>query len=162
MNENHNLKKYDVEYQRIHKWLRITFGKANKCEMKMCKIIEAKRYEYALIRGKKYERKRENFMMLCKSCHVKYDFTETTRKKMRDYRIGKKQSKNTVKKRSLSILSSGKLLKNVDKFSSLGVYIESYTGIEKAALINNCSKTSISNALHGRSRTSGGYIWKLQ
>jgi len=62
----------DIKYQAIHVWLRNTFGKANKCECLNCPKI-SKNYEWALIDGKKYERKRENFIMMDKSCHRKYD-----------------------------------------------------------------------------------------
>jgi hypothetical protein len=31
------------------------------------------RYEWALLKGKMMERKRENFIQLCMSCHRKYD-----------------------------------------------------------------------------------------
>jgi hypothetical protein len=34
-------------------------------------------------------KRRENFWMLCKSCHVFYDFSEKTRLKMRVARFGK-------------------------------------------------------------------------
>jgi len=59
-------------YNLIHKWLRLHYGNATKCENKNCPKI-SKNYQWAKIQGKKYERKRENFWMLCKSCHAKYD-----------------------------------------------------------------------------------------
>lgn len=61
-----------VSYWGIHKWLVKQFGNANKCERKQC----YKRnfiYQWALRKGKNYERKRENFIQLCKSCHSIYD-----------------------------------------------------------------------------------------
>ena len=69
-----------ISYMGIHKWLVITFGKANKCEQ--CGIIHNKRYHYALLKGKEYQRKRENFWMLCASCHKKYDLTPEVGKKI--------------------------------------------------------------------------------
>jgi len=61
----------------IHMWLRKNFGDANKCENLHCYYVDIygfkPRYEWSLLRGKKYEKKRENFWMLCKSCHFKYD-----------------------------------------------------------------------------------------
>ena len=56
----------------IHDWLKREFDKANKCENGKC-LKRSVVYEYALLKGKEYERKRENFWMLCKSCHKKYD-----------------------------------------------------------------------------------------
>lgn len=59
-------------YQSIHVWIRRRFGKANKCENLKCLKLSSK-FEYALKRGKKYERKRENYIMLCHRCHTNYD-----------------------------------------------------------------------------------------
>ncbi len=60
------------EYVNIHLWLRKEYGKANKCEMESCDE-KSKRFSWALKRGKKYEKKRNNFIQLCHSCHKKYD-----------------------------------------------------------------------------------------
>lgn len=68
---NPNWKGDEVGYTALHDWLRKNFGKANKCEI--CKILIAKKYEWALLKGKEYERKRENFWQLCSKCHTKYD-----------------------------------------------------------------------------------------
>lgn len=54
----------------IHSWLRRIFGTPKLCEF--CK--DTKEFcDWALLKDKKYERKRENFMRLCRSCHMKYD-----------------------------------------------------------------------------------------
>lgn len=71
------------EYDKIHYWLRRTFGSATKCEDENCQK-KSKTYQWALLKGKEYIKKRENFIQLCKSCHTKYDFTEESFKKMRD------------------------------------------------------------------------------
>ena len=60
-------------YSNIHKWLNLTFGKADKCENINCQYKNPKRYEWAKLKNKNYKRKRENFIMLCKSCHERYD-----------------------------------------------------------------------------------------
>ena len=59
----------------LHKWLRNTFGKANQCESPGCSGVSTY-YNWAKIKGKEYLRRRDNFMMLCRSCHTKYDMTE--------------------------------------------------------------------------------------
>lgn len=59
-------------YGSIHDWIRHYFGKPNKCENPKCLGV-SKTFEWALSKGKKYSHKRENFMRLCKSCHVLYD-----------------------------------------------------------------------------------------
>ena len=71
--ENHPQWKGDnIGYNGLHTWLRTVFGWPNKCENKDCGHKSMK-YEWALIKGKRYERKRENFWQLCVSCHRLYD-----------------------------------------------------------------------------------------
>ena len=62
-----------VGYRALHQWLQREFGKADRCENPQCEH-KIKKFEWALLKGKKYERKRENFWRLCQSCHAKYDF----------------------------------------------------------------------------------------
>jgi len=63
----------------IHNWLRKIYGKANKCDNKENHILKkectgkSKRFDWTLKKEYKYERKRENFWMLCGSCHNIYD-----------------------------------------------------------------------------------------
>ena len=65
-----------VGYQGIHIWLRKTFGKANKCEIcGLTNTAKKKYFHWALLKGKTYQRKRENFWMLCLKCHRHYDDT---------------------------------------------------------------------------------------
>ena len=70
--ENHWNWKGGTEYFGVHSWLSKNFGKANKCENpeceKWCKI-----FHWSKLKNKSYERKRENFWMLCQSCHSIYD-----------------------------------------------------------------------------------------
>ena len=61
-----------VGYSGIHVWLRKHFGKANKCENPDCSK-KCETFHWAKLRDKLYERKRENFWMLCQSCHAIYD-----------------------------------------------------------------------------------------
>ena len=67
-----NFKGDNIQKGGIHDWLRNKFGKANKCENKNCKNL-SKKYDWSLLKGKKYKRIRNNFWMLCRSCHNKYD-----------------------------------------------------------------------------------------
>lgn len=72
-----------ASYYSIHMWLRLNFGSAKKCDNKSCKypkkntrgkiMQKPKRYEWALIKGKKHEHKRENYYELCSHCHKLYD-----------------------------------------------------------------------------------------
>ncbi|HEC65379.1 MAG TPA: hypothetical protein ENI23_08795 [bacterium] len=61
-----------VGYKGLHQWVNKKFGKANKCENKSCNKT-SDMYEYSLLKGKEYERKRENFWQLCVKCHRSYD-----------------------------------------------------------------------------------------
>ncbi len=92
--ENWSVKNHDIskrEYDAVHAWLRRNFGKANKCEGELC-AKNSQTFEWALIKGNRYERKRENFVMLCRSCHCKYDFTEEGKKRLSEINKGKKLS----------------------------------------------------------------------
>lgn len=60
-------------YTAIHLWLRKEYGPANKCSNKIDCPKKAEVYNWCLKKGKEYERKRQNFIMLCRACHVKYD-----------------------------------------------------------------------------------------
>lgn len=65
----------NISYSSLHQWFRKTFGKPYKCENINCDH-RSKRFHWALMKGKKYEKKRENFWMLCSRCHSKYDWSE--------------------------------------------------------------------------------------
>ncbi len=66
-----------ASYFTKHNWLKRWFGNPPKCEN--CGKIGQKNkggkwgIHWALIKGKEYERKRENFRGLCHKCHAIYD-----------------------------------------------------------------------------------------
>lgn len=64
-----------INYSTLHWWVRRTFGSANKCEHPNCSK-ESLIYEWALLKGKKYEKKRENYWQLCRKCHFQYDIRQ--------------------------------------------------------------------------------------
>lgn len=79
---NHiNWKGGNASYSAFHTWLKINFGKANKCEGDDCRQ-NSNKFDYALIHGKEHDHKRENYIMLCRSCHVRYDMTDARRSKI--------------------------------------------------------------------------------
>lgn len=98
----------EVGYFGIHMWLTREHGYPPKCEE--CGLIGKKinsrwNIEWALVKGEKYERKRENFRMLCHGCHMKYDFTEEWRKSLSDshkgqvpWMTGRKHTPGALKK----------------------------------------------------------------
>lgn len=57
----------------IHTWLERIYGKPHRCDNPNCNYKKTIRWDWALIHGKEYERKRKNFLRLCRSCHIKYD-----------------------------------------------------------------------------------------
>ncbi len=82
-------------YSAVHQWLIKSFGKADVCDSRLiglrCRKISSV-FEWALIKGCKYQKKSENFIELCKSCHHRYDDMG-----LRPFK-GKKHSKETKRK----------------------------------------------------------------
>jgi len=80
--KNGNWKGDDVGYNAIHSWLKREFGLANKCENPNCIypragsmgriLYQSKRFDWANLSGK-YKRDRNDWKMLCCSCHKLYD-----------------------------------------------------------------------------------------
>lgn len=73
-----NWKGEKAGYGAKHDWIRLHFGKADRCEEPTCKyprknwdgelMLKPKRYEWANI-SKEYKRQRDDWEMLCPSCH---------------------------------------------------------------------------------------------
>jgi hypothetical protein len=72
----------DVGYYGLHAWLNKKYGKPDRCENPDCVYPRqgAKRwlekpykFEWALLKGRKYSRDRQDYMWLCTACHRKYD-----------------------------------------------------------------------------------------
>ena len=59
-------------YSVVHKWLVRMYGSASMCENKQCSG-QSGRYNWAIKKGKKYEKKKVNFIQLCVPCHREYD-----------------------------------------------------------------------------------------
>lgn len=84
--KNVNWKGNNASYISIHQWISRHYGSASRCESPNCSKKSVS-FEYALLKGKEHSRKRENYWQLCQSCHVKYDFKESTREKQREARL---------------------------------------------------------------------------
>ena len=129
------MKKDDIDYnkyQRIHYWLRKKYSLIKKCETVGCP--SKGRIEWALKHGKEYKFNRDNFLMLCKSCHTKYDFTEETKLKISQSHIGKKHSEETRIKMGLG--NKGKLMPMLYKKVNLykdGKLIKKFESVTKAS-----------------------------
>lgn len=68
--KNHAWKGDKVKYRALHMWVEQWRGKPNKCEQ--CKSEVAKRYDWANKSGE-YIRNLNDWIRLCRSCHVKRD-----------------------------------------------------------------------------------------
>lgn len=76
-NEGHFAWNPEPSYDRVHYWMRKNAKKSGKCNQ----CGESKRTDWALIKGKQYERKIENFKELCRKCHYHYDLGHKLRVK---------------------------------------------------------------------------------
>jgi hypothetical protein len=98
--------------QSVHQWLNVTFGKLELCENENC-LSKTKLYEWCLKTGMKYEKKRENFLRLCRSCHRKYDWNDKkTKQAIKNlwWLTGKKQNLARGEKVGTSKLSPEQVL----------------------------------------------------
>ena len=152
--------KKDREYFRIHNWLSYNYGAANKCEAVSCKSKSPKRFEWALIKGKEYKKDRTHFIMMCPSCHRKYDFTETQRINQSLSAKGRTFSQET--KLKLSIANIGVGNKSIVQKDRAGKIIAEYDSVSIAAEKTGISQSAISNVLTNRAKTSGGFIWQYR
>ena len=142
----------------IHQWLKYHYGRAVSCENPNCTSNFSKRFEYSLLKGKLYEKNRDNFWMLCPSCHRKYDDSLLVRdnkskaqKRVVGHELKRRRSMlaDFAKKREIS----------VRQVSLQGVLIKTFDSISSA-----CKDTGIDNATLGRALKNGriqkGYRWK--
>lgn len=79
--ESWNFKK-QVGYAAVHDWLHLNFSNPKNCQKcnKVGSLNKGGRWniQWALLKGKNYERVRENFIGLCSKCHMYYDETIIT------------------------------------------------------------------------------------
>lgn len=105
--KNSNWKGDNASYSAFHMYLRKNYGNPLICES--CMKIGAKglagrwNIDWALKIGFEHDHKRENYLQLCRSCHMKYDMTDEKRNFM------SKVSSHYIKIRKRNSL--GRLLK---------------------------------------------------
>src|SRR3990167_210568 len=146
-------------YDSIHYWLRSRFGKANKCENPNC-LNNSNFFQYALIKGKQHKRNRENYMMLCVSCHYRLDDTKEKHIKIGNALRGRKHSLESSIKKSLA--TKGKI--NIgNKYAAKPIICveteEIYESITDAAKTIKKCNTTIHDALNKENGTAGGFKW---
>jgi hypothetical protein len=164
-------------YNKLHYWLRTTYGKATKCEMSGCNR-KSKNYGWALIHPHKYEYNRENYWQLCKSCHSKYDLTEEGRQKLilSGSKSYPKRTKNlklalTGKKRTPEVTKKiGDALRGKPNFSAMkaiyqftkeGKFIRKHDSLIEAA---TSVKRTVQAMIYSITNNGlcGGYKWQYE
>lgn len=121
-----------LEYKLIHDWVKEKYGVANKCEICGGLSKKSNTYDWALKRGYEYEKKRKNFLMLCRSCHLHYDeHLKHKRRAIRQYSL------------------DGKLIKE-------------HVSIKSAARSIQKDKGHIIDVIKGRQHTAYGFVWKYK
>lgn len=124
------------DYDSLHRYLRKTYGNASCCSNPECKSINPKRFEWALITGRKYSKDISDYIPLCCSCHRKYDFTEELRNKLKQSLKGKGSgSKNPAARKVLC--------------QSTGVV---YLTVKEAAEALGIKRTTLNMMLKGHNR----------
>lgn len=123
---------YEPTYGAVHGYLRHKMGKAKPPCQRCGATKHDRRYEWALIKGKKYEKKLENFFILCRPCHVIYD------------NVIQRLTENKYK--PIYAIAPDKT--------------HTFSSTKEAATEFKLLKTSINNALRGRAKTAGGYKWE--
>lgn len=74
-------------YGSVHSWLRNNYVHLKK----KCQKCGGKRFlEWALRKGEKHLHSVENYLILCSSCHKKYDYTDERRAKLSKTLTGRK------------------------------------------------------------------------
>ncbi|OYY99536.1 MAG: hypothetical protein B7Y37_13680 [Sphingobacteriia bacterium 28-36-52] len=137
--------KHDKEYFRIHNWISYHHGKANKCENENCESVNPKRFEWALLKGKDYAKNRNNYIMLCPSCHRKYDYTD-------------------IQKEKQSLAKKGVSAKNkicVCQYDLNGVFIKKFNSYTEAAKEVGGIPTAFCALRRGRLKTYKSFLWKF-
>jgi len=133
----------DVHRVTVHDWLKTNYGKPSVCENPYCEK-RSKIYEWCLRKGFKHERKRRNYIRLCRSCHRKYDWNKEKTQQAIKNLVWFEGGESLTKKAVLRINGGER----------------KYESITEAAKDVGCSISSISNCLAGRGKTSFGYEWR--
>lgn len=147
-------------YDKVHQWLRRNFIKTGKCEV----CGQCRRTDWALKKGTEYEKDRNNFVELCRPCHVKYDFTEETREKQAE-RMKSGLLNGTIPNPSTNKGKFGKdstAAKAIEKLSKEYELLETYDSLTLASKENDILITSMVNCLKGRTKTAGGFVWRYK
>lgn len=143
-NKDHkNLMKTN-EYFRVHGWLVYKYGNADRCENPLCSG-KSKTFEWALKTGCEYEKKRENFVKLCRSCHRRYDWDEEKSEYMRKINLGIQRKYRWTP---------------VNQYLKDGTFVRKFDYVMLAAKTLGINNKLISTCLSGKAKSAGGFRWK--
>lgn len=98
--KSHHWKGDKASYSAVHYWLFHNFGKADRCENRDSKIFDFEcsnkcdKYHWALKKGYQHVHNRNNYYMLCISCHWKYDLTKEKIKRLSKQMLGNNNASN--------------------------------------------------------------------
>lgn len=95
-----------------------------------------------------------------KGPRVGHSVSESTREKLRQHNLGKKQSQETIRKRADKIKVSMRGNKNGNKPVTRIEDGRVYQSVKAAADDVGIHSTGITTVLKGRQNTAGGYTWK--
>lgn len=93
-----------VTYSAVHKWINFNYGKADRCDNKISFFLGFKcsekftKYHWARLHNRPLERNRNSFVMLCVSCHNKYDHDQMSHKRAADSARGWHHSEEAKKR----------------------------------------------------------------
>lgn len=131
----------NTAYMNLHQWVKRHYGKATHCTNDSTHINRY--YEWANVTGT-YERDLENFKQLCRSCHRKLDHSDFQRKLSSNRFKGNRYQR-----------------KAVEQYTKQNDYLKTFPTMEDAARSVGVVRTALTNAITGRSKTAGGYRWRV-
>ncbi|KKK75340.1 hypothetical protein LCGC14_2874680 [marine sediment metagenome] len=152
-------------YHAIHKWLIKHYGKANKCQNPLCDKTRNK-FHYALLKNKKHEHTKTNYIMLCTRCHFNYDITIEKRKRqaasLRDRKHSEKHKINISKGCNGIHKGNQHSAKIVIQYDGkTRSHIRMWNSISQASKKLDISLSNISMCCNGKLKTAGGFIWRF-
>lgn len=156
------------DYEKIHYWLRKNFGSPKVCENTECEHL-SNTYDWALKQGFEHAKSKDNYLRMCRKCHVKYDWTEertnflieqghteSANKRRNEVLRGVPKSE-TARKNMLK----GAFRKSVLQFKD-GLLVREYASLQDAANDTGVTVSSIWLNISGRQPTSRGFVYKYK
>jgi len=149
-------------YVMIHRFLNDHYGRKKICDI--CNRTDKIKYEFALKKGKNYSYDRNDYFVLCVSCHKKYDNNDFRNKK-----ISEARKREVVDgKCNIANLFKGKIGKDHNCSVPIarlninsGEVIETYASMACAERLSGrlYKASHISNHINGKKKSAYGFKW---